>query len=170
MAAGDYRIGLDGKFFHGPAGATATTEADNVRNVNLNLSKRTAEALRRGKQWVAKKPIATEATLEFEIFDIEGDAFLAAIRDAFMNDTRIALYPTDGGGRPGSGIHLRRNRHDPVHGRRRVRAGHRGNWGPSHPGRCLVRGRHRPGRLPPQGLGCRRGSNPLAWREVLRAP
>ena len=96
MAAGDYRIGLDGVFYHGAAGIKATTEADNVRNVNLNLSKRTAEALRRGKKWVAKKPIATEASLEFEIFDIEGDAFLAAIRDAFMGDNRIALYPTDG--------------------------------------------------------------------------
>jgi hypothetical protein len=95
MAAGDYRIGLEGVFFHGAGGTTAATEADNVRNVNLNLSKRTAEALRRGKKWVAKKPIATEASLEFEIFDIEGDAFLAAIRDAFMGDNRIALYPTD---------------------------------------------------------------------------
>ena len=95
MAAGDYRIGLDGVFYHGAAGATAATEADNVRNVNLNLSKRTAEALRRGKKWVAKKPIATEASLEFEMFDIEGDTFLAAIRDAFMADTRIALFPTD---------------------------------------------------------------------------
>jgi len=95
MAAGDYRIGLDGKFFYGAAGTTATTEADNVRNVNLNLSKRTAEALRRGKKWVAKKPIATEASLEFEIFDIEADAFLSTIKDAFMNDTKVALYPTD---------------------------------------------------------------------------
>ena len=95
MAAGDYRIGLDGKFYHGAAGATAATEADNVRNVNLNLSKRTAEALRRGKKWVAKKPIATEASLEFEMYDIEGDTFLAAVKDAFMNDTRIALFPTD---------------------------------------------------------------------------
>ena len=95
MAAGDYRIGLDGKFYHGPSGAQATTEADNVRNVNLNLSKRTAEAVRRGKKWVAKKPVVTEATLEFEIYDIEGDAFLAAVKNAFMNDTRIAFYPTD---------------------------------------------------------------------------
>lgn len=96
MAAGDYRIGLDGKFYYGNAGATANTEADNVRNVNLNLSKRTAEALRRGKKWVAKKPVATEATLEFEIFDIEGDSFLATVKNAFMNDTRVALFPTDG--------------------------------------------------------------------------
>jgi hypothetical protein len=95
MAAGDYRIGLDGKFYYGDSGAQATTLADNVRNVNLAMSKRTAEAIRRGKTWVAKKPVITEGTLEFEIFDIEGDAFLTAVKNAFMNDTRIALYPTD---------------------------------------------------------------------------
>lgn len=95
MAAGDYRIGLDGKFLYGAAGSTAATEANNVRNVNLNLSKRVAEALRRGKKWVAKKTIATEATVEFEIFDIEGDPFLAQIKNAFMNNTKIALYPKD---------------------------------------------------------------------------
>ena len=96
MAAGDYRIGLDGKFYYGSAGSTAGAEADNVRSVNLNLSKRTAEALRRGKKWVAKKPVATEATLEFEILDIEGDTFLSNIKNSFMNDTKVALYPTDG--------------------------------------------------------------------------
>jgi len=95
MAAGDYRIGLDGKFHYGASGSQASTEADNVRNVNLNMSKRMAEAVRRGKSWVAKKPVITEGTVEFEIYDIEGDAFLTAVKSAFMNDTRIALYPTD---------------------------------------------------------------------------
>ena len=60
MAAGDYRIGLDGKFFYGPSGSQASTEANNVRNVNLNLSARTAEAVRRGKKWVAKNPVPRE--------------------------------------------------------------------------------------------------------------
>jgi len=95
MAAGDYRMGLDGKFYYGTAGAQANTEADNVRNVNLNLSKRTAEALRRGKKWVAKKTIATEASVEFEVFDIEGDSFLTNLKNAFMLNTKIALYPKD---------------------------------------------------------------------------
>ena len=95
MAAGDYRIGLNGKFHHGASGAQAATEANNVRNVNLNLSKRTAEAVRRGKKWVAKKPVITEGTVEFECYDIEADALVAALRAAFMADTRIALYPTD---------------------------------------------------------------------------
>jgi len=39
--------------------------------------------------------VITEATLEFELFDIEGDAFLAALKTAFTTDARIALYPTD---------------------------------------------------------------------------
>jgi len=95
MAAGDYRMGLDGKFYYGTAGAKASTPADNVRNVNLNLSKRTAEALRRGKKWVAKKTIATEASVEFEVFDIEGDSFLTNLKNAFMLNSKIALYPKD---------------------------------------------------------------------------
>lgn len=95
MAAGDYRIGLDGKFYRGAAGSTPSTEADNVDNVNLNCSARMAEAVRRGKTWVAKKAIILEATVDFELFDIEGDAFVAAIKAAFLGKSRIALYPTD---------------------------------------------------------------------------
>jgi len=101
VAAGDYRIGLDGKFYYGNAGGQANTEADNVDDVTLNLSKRVAESLRRGKKWVAKKPIANEATIDFKVLDIEGDGFVAALESAYMNDTRIALYPTDGTGGKG---------------------------------------------------------------------
>lgn len=95
MAAGDYRIGLDGVFLSGASGSTASTERDNVDDVNLSLSKRVAEAVRRGKTWVAIKPTVTEATLTFVVFDIDSDAFVAALRAAFMADTRIALYPKD---------------------------------------------------------------------------
>jgi len=95
MAAGDYRIGLDGKFYYGTAGSTASTEANNVDDVNLNLSARTAAAVRRGKAWVASKPIVKEATLDFKAWDIEADSFLTAVKNAYMNATRIALYPKD---------------------------------------------------------------------------
>ena len=93
MAAGDYRVGLDGKFYYGAAGSQASTEADNVDDVTLNMSKRVAEALRRGKKWVAIKPTAGEASIDFKVFDIEGDAFLTALESAFFNDTKVALYP-----------------------------------------------------------------------------
>lgn len=95
MAAGDYRMGLEGKFYYGTAGSQASTEADNVDDVTLNLSARSAEAVRRGKDWVAKKPTVLEASLDFKVWDIEADTFLSDIKTAFMNKGRIALYPTD---------------------------------------------------------------------------
>lgn len=94
MAAGEYRKGLNGVFKYGTAGAQADTEADNVDDVTMNMSKRVAEALRRGKVYVAKKPIATEVSIDFKAWDIVGDAFVTALETAFFADTRIALYPT----------------------------------------------------------------------------
>lgn len=90
-----YRVGLNGVFCYGAAGAQAANITSNVDDVTLNMSKRTAEAVRRGRIWVAKKPVVSEATLEFKVWDIVGDAFLAAIQAAFMNDSPIALWPRD---------------------------------------------------------------------------
>lgn len=95
MAAGDYRMGLDGVFNYGTAGSTASTEADNVRSCTLNLTGRSAEAVRRGKAWVANKVYILEATVSFQIYDIEGDAFFSALQTAFFGKSRIAAYPTD---------------------------------------------------------------------------
>ena len=95
MAAGDLRIGLEGEFYYGTEGATPTTEAVNVDSVSLSISKRTAERVKRHRRYVTKKVTVTEATLSFEIADEEGDDFLTAIKNAVMNDTRIALYALD---------------------------------------------------------------------------
>lgn len=95
MATGDIRIGLEGEFYYGIAGTTPATEAENVDSVSLAISKRTAERIKRHKKYVTKKVTVTEATLSFEIIDVEGDAFLTAIKNAAMNDTRIALYALD---------------------------------------------------------------------------
>ena len=55
----------------------------------------TAERVKRHRKYVTKKVTVTEATLNFEIVDEEGDAFLTAIKNAAMNDTRVALYALD---------------------------------------------------------------------------
>lgn len=93
MAAGDFTVGLDGLFYYGSAGSTAGTATANVNGVSLSLSHRTAEAVRRGKAYVLTKPTVKEATLTFKIWEIEADAFLTALESAFVNKTRIALYP-----------------------------------------------------------------------------
>lgn len=95
MAAGDYRIGLFGEFYYGTAGSQAGTEATNVEDVNINLSARMAEALRRKKTYVASKPTYLEATITFTIFDIEGDAFYTALKTAFFGKSKIAAWPLD---------------------------------------------------------------------------
>lgn len=94
MATGDVRMGLNGTFNYGTAGSQANTSTDNVDDVKLNMSKRTAEMIKRGKSWVMKKPYVTEANLTFKVWDVVGDAFMAALETAFVNNTRIALYPT----------------------------------------------------------------------------
>lgn len=93
MAAGDFSVGLDGLFYYGTAGSQANTATSNVNGVSLSLSHRTAEAVRRGKSYVLTKPTVKEAALTFKMFEIESDGFLAAVEAAFMNKTRIALYP-----------------------------------------------------------------------------
>jgi hypothetical protein len=94
MATGEYRIGLNGTFKHGASGTTAVTTSDAVDDVTLNISKRMAEAVRRGKTFVAKKPVITEASIDFKVWDIVGDALVAALETAFFADSRIALFPT----------------------------------------------------------------------------
>lgn len=95
MATGDIRVGLEGEFYYGDAGSTPAAEAENVDDVSLKISKRTAERIKRHKKYVTKKVTVTEATLTFTIVDVEGDAFLTAVKNAAMNDTRIALYGLD---------------------------------------------------------------------------
>lgn len=94
MAAGDHRVGLNGDFKHGTAGAQATTISTNVDDVNFNTTARMAEALKRGKTYVMKKPIALEASIDFKVWDIVGDALVAALETAYFTKARIALYPT----------------------------------------------------------------------------
>jgi len=95
MAAGDYRMGLNGVFNYGTAGSQAATPADNVDGVNLSLNAETAEAKRRGKTWVASNVTYLSAELTWKMYDIEADAFLMAIKNAYTGKGKIALYPTD---------------------------------------------------------------------------
>ncbi len=95
MADGDLRMGLDGKFLWGTAGATPSTVAGNIETCTLNLSARSAEALTRGSEWVGFKVYALEAGITFTIFDQEGDDFLTALQTAYFGRSRIALYPKD---------------------------------------------------------------------------
>ena len=65
------------------------------------MSARTAEAVRRGKKFVTKKPTVLEAQLTFKLYNVEGDTFRAQIIAAWLNKTRLALYPKESSGGEG---------------------------------------------------------------------
>jgi len=91
------KLGMDAKIYYGTAGATATTELNNVRNVTLNLETGEADVTTRGNQgWRATVATLKNGTVEFEMLWDTGDAGFTAIKDAYFNNTPIALAILDG--------------------------------------------------------------------------
>lgn len=95
MAAGDYRIGLDGTFKYGSAGSTPTTITNNVSGVSLSLNPNAVTVLPRGTGFRGTKVTDLDPELTFTIWNVESDAFRAAIVAAARNKTTLALYPKD---------------------------------------------------------------------------
>ena len=94
-----YKLGLDAKLFHGAAGTTATNEMTNVKDVTLNLESGDADiTTRAAKGWRISAATLKEASLEFEmVWDTSDDGF-KAVKNAFFNNTAIALFASDGDG------------------------------------------------------------------------
>jgi len=91
------KLGMDAKLFHGAAGATATTELTNVKDVTLNLETGEADVTTRANQgWRAIAATLKNGTVEFEMLWDTGDAGFTAIKDAYFNNTPIALAVLDG--------------------------------------------------------------------------
>lgn len=95
MAAGDFRIGLDGEFLWGAKGSSAATESSDVEDVQLELSAIAITALLRGDTWENNDVVALQATVSFNLYDREGGALVAALRAAFLAKDKIALWPKD---------------------------------------------------------------------------
>ena len=88
-------IGLDAKLYRGTAGAPATTEMLNVRNVKLPIEKGEANISRRGSRWELTKATLKKASVDFEMINDDGDADVQAIVTAFFADTPLAFKILD---------------------------------------------------------------------------
>lgn len=97
------RLGLEAKLYHGAAGTTAASELTNVKDVTLNLETGEADVTTRAAQgWRATIATLKEGSVEFEmIWDTE-DAGFSALKNAYFNNTPIALAILDG--ENGSGL------------------------------------------------------------------
>ncbi len=88
-------IGLDAKLYRGPAGAPATIEMQNVRNVKVPLEKGEANISRRGSRWELSKATRKKASIDFEMINDDADPDVQAIATAFFTDTPLAFKALD---------------------------------------------------------------------------
>jgi predicted secreted protein len=97
------RLGMQAKLYHGAAGATATTELTNVKDVTLNLEKGEADITTRASNgWRATVATLKNGSVEFTMSWDPDDTGFTAIKNAYFNDDAIALAVLDGEG--GSGL------------------------------------------------------------------
>jgi len=92
-----YRLGLDAKLFIGAAGAKASTELSNVKDVTLNLETGEADVTTRAANgWRAMAATLKEGSVEFEMNWDPEDAGFTQIANAFFSSTAVALFVSDG--------------------------------------------------------------------------
>jgi hypothetical protein len=91
------KLGSECKLYHGPAGTTADTVMGNVRDLTLNLEKGEADVTTRANQgWRAIVATLKSGTVEFEMVWDTDDTGFTALKNAYFNNTPIALAILDG--------------------------------------------------------------------------
>ncbi len=96
------KLGMEAKLFYGAAGATASTELTNVKDVTLNLESGEADVTTRANAgWRATIGTLKTGSVEFEMIWDSDDAGFTAIKDAYFNNTPIALAILDEAGGEG---------------------------------------------------------------------
>ena len=97
------RLGMQAKLYYGAAGTSATSELTNVKDVTLNLETGEADvSVRASEGWRATVATLKNGSVEFTmIWNTEDEGF-TAIKNAYFNNTAIALAVLDGEG--GSGL------------------------------------------------------------------
>ena len=95
----DYVLGMDAGLYQGSSGETdpdAMTEVDNIRDTTLSLEAGEADVTTRGNDgWRSTAPTLRECSVEFQMVWQPGDAVFEAIRDAFLDGTKVALAVLD---------------------------------------------------------------------------
>jgi hypothetical protein len=96
------KLGMEAKLYYGAAGATATTELTNVKDVTLNLESGEADVTTRANAgWRATIGTLKTGSVEFEMIWDSDDAGFTAIKDAYFANTPIALAILDEAGGEG---------------------------------------------------------------------
>lgn len=79
-----------------PIGASGANLIDKARDVTLNIEPGEADANTRGSVFTKREPALLDASIEIELLYDPDDANVAAIVNAALNRTKIALACLDG--------------------------------------------------------------------------
>lgn len=88
-------VGLDAKIYRGTAGATATTEMTNVRDVTLGDSRAEANISRRGSWFHVIKTTRRSIEVNWTMINDDADADVTALRTAYAANTALAFKIVD---------------------------------------------------------------------------
>lgn len=103
MAGEAYKLGMNAKVYYKASGAsaptdlTSMTELSNVTDVTLNHETGEADVTTRANNgWRATGATLKECTIEFEMIWKPSDAGFVAVKNAWINNTTIALAAITG--------------------------------------------------------------------------
>jgi len=88
-------VGLDAVLKYGTVNTSPATVLQNVQDVTVSADKETIDRVRRGVKWKGKKTTTKNLALDVGILYDPTDAGFTAIKNAYMNDTPIALAALD---------------------------------------------------------------------------
>jgi len=93
------RLGFQCAMYYGPAGSSATTLLDNVKDAKFNLEKTEADVTtRKSNGWEQVVGVLKRGSVEFEqIWDTD-DAAFSYFLNAWLNDNAVAMKILDGVG------------------------------------------------------------------------
>jgi len=95
-------LGLECKTYYGTAGSTAANLLTKVRDLTMSLEKGEADFTSRASGgWESIRGALKSGSLTFDMVWDTTDAGYQAIRDAFLNNTAIALLILDAAGGEG---------------------------------------------------------------------
>lgn len=100
----NFFLGMDAKLYYSDSvltetgGASASwTEASNVKDVNLNLSTGEADVTTRaGNGWRQTAATLREGEITFDLQAKSNDAFLTAVKDAWLSGGELAVWALTG--------------------------------------------------------------------------
>ena len=87
--------GLDAKLYRGTAGATASTEVKNVRDLNYDSEWQDEDISTRGSPFELSGATMMKLAINWDMIANDADADLAAIRDAHETKTVLAFKVVD---------------------------------------------------------------------------